>query len=112
MSFFSKLFHRTRAILTLKGFERNPPMELREDIIWMQRTENKRINEMLVNGRYIAAKIGDCIVFPTNERAISRTPVILLEWDTSLNTYKHKKRALNNGDVFSEGKVTFIYTKL
>src|SRR3989338_281038 len=109
MSFFSKLFHRTRAILTLKDFKRNPPMELREDIIWMQRTENKTINEMLVKGRLIAAKVGDCIVFPTHERGISRTPVILLEWDPSLKTYKYKKRALNNTDVFSEGKATFIY---
>lgn len=112
MSFFSNLFHRTRAILTLKGFEGTPPMKLCEDIIWMQRTENKRINEILVKQGVTAIKIGDCIVFPAHERAISRTSVILLEWDPSLNTYKHKKRALNKGDVFSEGKATFIYTKL
>jgi len=98
---------KTRAVLNFQHTFGHPPLELFEDVIWMQRATDKQLRYELALKKYWAKKIGDVIYFL--EPQVSRTPAILLEWDDKLKTYKHRGVALKKKDVFVERGFTFVY---
>ena len=128
MSFLQKLFSLfrggteepsytkgTRAVLGFRRYPTHPVFELSSDIIWIQRTSDKRLVRRIampdiVNLRLLAVKEGDIIFFI--EPNAPETPDILLEWDEHLKTYNYKGRPLANTDVFTSYGSQFVYRKL